>query len=91
MGLNCWCPELRGAASPNQARYYCPFAVPNRRSSMPRHRGFKMEKLGQNKKFNFFSEITVKIWIFSSQEGYNFRAWGRNYVTVHVQWNQRKR
>ena len=35
MRLNPRCPELRGAANPNQARYQCPLAVPIRRSSMP--------------------------------------------------------
>ena len=38
MRLNPRCPELRGAAKPNQARYHCPFAVPIRRSSMPGHK-----------------------------------------------------
>ena len=64
MRLNPRCPELRGAANPNRARYHCPFAVPIRRSSMPRHRGFRMEKLGRNIKLSIFSEMTVKILIF---------------------------
>ena len=48
MCLNPRCPELRGAANPNQARCHCLFAVTTRRSSMPGHRGFRMEKLGRN-------------------------------------------
>ena len=61
MHLNPRCPELRGAANQNQARYHCPFDVPILRSSMPGHIGFRMEKLGQITKFSFFSEMTVKI------------------------------
>ena len=61
MRLNSRCPELRGAANPNQARYYCPFAVPIRRSSMTGHKGFRMEKLDRNMKFSIFYEMTVKI------------------------------
>ena len=34
MRLNPSCPELRGAANPNQVRHHCLFAVPIRRSSM---------------------------------------------------------
>ena len=37
MRLNSQCPELRGAANPNQARYFCPFAIPIRGSSMAGH------------------------------------------------------
>ena len=62
MRLNARCPELGGAANPNQARYHCPFAVPIRRSSMPGHRGFTMEKLGQNIEFSFFSEMTEDVF-----------------------------
>ena len=58
MRINPRCPELRGAANPNQARYHRPFAVPIRRSSMPGHRGFRMLKFGRNGKFLFFSEMT---------------------------------
>ena len=62
MRINPRCPELRGAANPNQACYHCPFAVPILRSSMPAgYRGFRMEKLGRNIKFSFFSEMTMKI------------------------------
>ena len=50
--LNPWCPELRGAANPNQVHYYSSFAVPIRRSSMPGHRWFRMEKLGRNIRFS---------------------------------------
>ena len=32
----------------NQAHCHCPFVVPIRRSSLPEHRGFRMEKLGYN-------------------------------------------
>ena len=53
--------ELRGAENPNQARYHCPFAIPIRRSSMPGHRGFRMERLGRNIMSSIFSEMTVKI------------------------------
>ena len=56
MRLNPRCPELRGAENRNQARYHCPFAVPIRRSNIPGHRGFGMERLGRNIKFSFFSE-----------------------------------
>ena len=58
MRLNPRCPELRGAANPNEAHYHCPFAVPIRISSISGHRGFRMEKLGRNIKFLFFSEMT---------------------------------
>ena len=51
--------ELRGAANPNQARYHCPFAVQIRRSSMPGHREYRMERLGRNIKLSIFSEMTV--------------------------------
>ena len=61
MRLNPRCSELRGAANPNQVSYHCPFAVPIRRSIMPEHRGFRMEKLGRNMKFSFFCEMTLKI------------------------------
>ena len=59
------CPELRGARNPNQAHFHCPLAVPIRRSSMPEHRGFRMENLGRNIKFLIFFEMTVKIQISS--------------------------
>ena len=54
-------PELRGAANPYQARYHCSFAFPIRRSCMPGHRGFRMDKFGRNIKFSFFSEMTVDL------------------------------
>ena len=59
MRLNPRCPELKGAANLNQARYHCSFADPIRRSSMPGHRGFRMEKFGRNIKLSIFSEMTV--------------------------------
>ena len=71
--LNPSCPELRGVANPNQARYYCPFAVPARRSSMPGHRGFRMEKFPSS----IFSEMTVKIYNFSSQLFHTIPELGR--------------
>ena len=58
--LNRRCQELRGAVNPNQARYHCLFTFPIRmirRSSMPKHRGLKMEKLGRNT--SFFCIYTV--------------------------------
>ena len=49
------CPEPRGACNPNQSHHQCPFTVPTRRSSMPEHRRFRMEKLGRNiKLYSFF-------------------------------------
>ena len=56
MRLNPRCPELRGAANPNQARFYCPLAIPFRRSSMTGHdrTGWK----NRNIKFSFFFEMT---------------------------------
>ena len=72
--LNPRCPELRGAANPNQARYHCPFAVPIRRSSMPGHKGFRMEKLGRNMKFFFFSKMTEDLDFLISR-GIQFQSW----------------
>ena len=34
MRLNPRCPELRGAANPNEAHIHCDFTAPIRRSSM---------------------------------------------------------
>ena len=75
MRLNPRCPELRGAANPIQARYQCPFAVPIRRSSMPGHRRFRMEKLNKNIKFFIFSEMTVDL-AFLLSRGMQFQSWG---------------
>ena len=74
MRLNPRCPELRGAANPNQARYHCPFAVPIRRSNIPGHIGFRMEKLGQNIKFLIFSEMSKALYFLFSR-GIQFQSW----------------
>ena len=47
MRLNYRCPELRGVANPNQARYHCPFAVPIRRSSMTGREALGWKRLAE--------------------------------------------
>ena len=75
MHLNPRCPELRGAVNLNQDRYHCPYAVPIRRSSIPGHRGFRMEKLGRNIKFSFFSRNDCEDLDFLISRGIQFQSW----------------
>ena len=70
------CPKLRGAANPNHARYHCPFAFLIRRSSMPGHIGFRMEKAWSKYKVFIFFRNDCEDFDFLISRGIQFQSWG---------------